>query len=227
MLYRGPMGGGAASGAVGALVASHNSAGQYLRARTTPTDPSSVYQTAVRNAVGQMAAYWATTLTAAQRTAWEVYAASVQVTNALGDPINLSGIAMFIRCNVPRLQSGMSVVAAGPGTPTLGNFGGGTLAVGASASSGTLTYSATEDWNGSGSTTSGILLYASKPQSPAVNFFKGPYRYVGRANSSTGSSTFTLPFNSGPTGQKTFWQARVSRPDGRLTTAFRGYSTSP
>lgn len=227
MLYRGPMGGGAASGAVGALVASHNAGGQYLRARTTPTDPGTTFQQAVRNAVATLATIWSQTLSDAERSGWNVYAGNVSVTNRLGDSITLSGISMFIRCNTPRLQAGQAYVPAGPGTFTLGSFLGCTLTVGAASTAGTLTFNATEDWNAATPATAGILLYASTPQSPAVNFFKGPYRFVNKLNNTTGSVTVTLPYATGPSGSRIFWRAEVSRADGRLSPTFRGFSASP
>lgn len=220
MLVRGVFGGGAASGSSGSQVASHNRFGQYLRARTTPTNPGSSFQTAIRNSFRTLSTRWGSTLTAAQRSAWETYAANVPMENALGDAIFLTGINMYCRSNASRLQAGMTLIDAAPTTFNLGSLTAPTLTLQGGTTAGTLTFTAADDWNASASTITGLLLYAGRPQSPSINFFKGPFRLVGRVNSTAGTATVVMPFNNGPTTGKVFWFCRVSRSDGRLTSDF-------
>lgn len=224
MLWRGPLGQGAASGAMGAIVASHNSGGQYLRARTTPTNPASSFQTAVRNAVKTLTSRWQETLTAAQRLGWQVYADNVEVSNALGDAIHLSGIAMYVRSNVPRLQAGLTTIDAAPVQFDLGSASNVTLTLGAGTTAGTLTFDSANMFAGANNANTSLLLYSSRPQAQSINFFKGPFRLAGSVagTNTTGTATITMPFNNGDTRNRTFYQIRVSRADGRLTSTFPG-----
>lgn len=220
MLYRGPMGGGAASGKIGSHVASHNRGGQYLRARTTPTNPRSAQQTVVRNAVRVLAPLWSSTLTDSQRDNWNVYGVNVAVRNRLGDTVFLSGIAQFIRSNVSRIQAGLSIILDAPVVFDLGeapvDFA---LTAGALTTSGTLTITngSASGWNNS--TGNNLLLYVSRPQNAGVNFFNGPYRLsaVFPGGKTNGTYTFTLPFSAGPVGSLLKLKARVTLPDGRLS----------
>lgn len=224
MLWRGPMGGGAASGKVGAHVAAHNSGGQYLRARTTPTNPNTTFQQDVRNAVRTLTTRW-NTLTDEQRFGWETYGRNVTLRNRLGDQIKISGIAHYTRSNSPRFQAGLPIIDNAPGVFDLGDIFSGIDTIDVGATTGTLTFSPTADWivNATGSENS-LLLYASRPQNPSINFFKGPYRFCAEVNSqqaSTGTFTFTLPF-AGTLGlnQQIFTTSRVTRGDGRLSGSF-------
>lgn len=221
MKWRGPIGGGAASGAVGAYVASHNKGGQYLRARTTPTNPSSSFQVIVRNGVKSLSNRWQTVLTSAQRSAWSVYASNVPVLNTLGDSINLTGMNMYVRSNTPRVQGSMAIVDDAPVDFNLGSATTPTLTLGAGTSTGTLTYAAA-DFVGNANASTSMLLYTSRPQARSIIFFKGPYRFAGKIlGTATGpSATFTLPFANGGTNNIVYGQIRISRSDGRLTSTF-------
>lgn len=219
MLWRGPFGGGAAAGAQGSTVASHNRFGQYLRARTTPTNPATTQQQAVRNAVKNLTAAYQSTLTANQRTAWQTYANNVTTTNRLGDPVNLTALNMYARNNTPRQQAAQTTINDAPVVMNLGSFTTPTITLGAATFNGTLTFAAADAWVATSSSASGMLIYASRQQAPSVNFFKGPYRFAAKANSTTGSATFTLPFIAGPTTNRTFFNLRVAYTDGRLSSA--------
>ncbi len=221
MLFRGALGGGAASGKLGALVASHNSGGQYLRSRVTPTNTNTLFQQEVRNAIRTLSPQYATSLTDAERLGWEVYAENVTRRNRLGDSIKISGISTFVAFNTPRIQNGQTIITAAPTTFDLGDAGTpGTITVGANSSNGTLTYSATDDWVTGGSLNS-LYLYASRPQNNGKSFFAGPYRLATRVagGGTTGLAAFTLPFPAGGTlTQRFFFNYRIGRSDGRLSS---------
>jgi len=220
------MGGGAASGKVGAMVAAHNSGGQYVRARTTPTNPNSVQQQEVRNAVRSLSARWSTILTQDQRDGWETYAANVALTNRLGDTIHVSGIAMYTRSNVPRQQAVLPIIDDAPGTFDLGEVQGTVIIASfVEPDEGTITLNTTADWiTGATGSENSMLLYLSRPVGPAIQFFKGPYRYVTFIDSqqaTTGLWSFALPFNvQSGLGQQIYGYVRVSRGDGRLSSKF-------
>lgn len=228
---------GAYSGSVGGLTASHNKGGAYFRRRSVPTDPGSPFQVNVRSVLASLAEYWRNTLTAAERVAWDTYAANVSWIDTLGQTMFLSGINHFVRSNVPRLQNNIffgegydafsaatALVEAAPTTFNLGDaavvsvldleVGGGesNLSVGV----------------GTRPATSDLLVYASAPQDPSINFFKGPYVMVGSlagvavttvsANLASSDITpYATRYAAPAVGQRVFGFVRVTQDDGRLT----------
>jgi hypothetical protein len=225
MLWRGPHGGGAASGAIGSSVASHNTGGQYLRARTTPTNPSTPFQQEVRNAVRTLSSRW-NTLTDAQRDGWAVYAANTSFRNRLGDAIKLSGIANYTRSNVTRFQAALPIIDNAPGTFDIGDVTDATIALVVGTTTGTLTLNTTSNWITQNGSANNMAVYLSRPQNPGIGFFNGPYRLAKVINGSSGSVTpaqvISLPFSVTPgIGQIVYGQARVTRGDGRLSSAFQ------
>lgn len=225
MLWRGPHGGGAASGAAGSAVAAHNTGGQYLRARTTPTNPNSIFQQEVRNAVRTLSTRW-NNLTQDQRDGWAVYSANTSFRNRLGDTIKISGIANFVRSNTPRYQAALAFIDDAPGTFDVGDVTDAAPGFDFGTTDGTLTLSPTADWivtNGSANT---MLVYISRPQNAGINFFKGPYRFTAAINGSAAGATpaqvIALPFPVTPgLGQQLFGQIRITRGDGRLSSTFQ------
>lgn len=208
---------GAISGKVGGRVYSHNRGGAYCRAFKIPTNPQSAFQTAVRNGVSSLTTRWSGTLTIAQRTAWETYAQNVTVTNRVGAQIKLSGLNMYVRSNTPRLQAGMALVDSAPTIFDTGSQLGGSLTFTGATNFGTLTLTTGQTWTGSGAA---ALLYLSRAQNNAINFFKGPYRLAGTLNGNTAANVIALPFIAGPAGSKLFGRLIVSRSDGRLSPVF-------
>ena len=224
MLYRGPMGGGAGSGKVGALVGSHNSGGQYLRSRVTPTNTNTSFQQEVRNAIRTLSPQYATTLTATERTSWEVYAENVTRRNRLGDSIKISGISTFVAFNTPRIQAGLAIITDAPTVFDLGDAGTpATVVIGANSSAGTITFTATDEWFTGGSLNN-AFVYASRPQNVGKKFFAGPYRLAATipGGGTVTDKTFTLPFAVGGTAtQNVFFSYRIGRSDGRLSSSIQ------
>lgn len=234
MKWRGPLGGGAASGKVGAMVASRAKNTQYIRARTTPVNPRTSPQQVVRNAVKALSTAWSSTLTATQRGEWENYGLNVTVTNALGDPSHLSGINWFVGNNTPRVQAGLPLIADGPSIFDRGNpdwsviFPDATIET--NGSHGTLSLaSAITGMNG---TNGSLLFYISRPIGPAVNFFDGPYQLaavlpsVGAGSITAGNHTFNSPFTASgvASAESANYMAgvlRLDRGDGRLSSKFQ------
>lgn len=224
MLYRGPMGGGAASGRVGALVASHNSGGQYMRARTTPTNPRTDQQQGVRNALSTLSNRFATVLTDPQREGWKTQGLLGSFRNRLGDSITLSAIAAYLRANAARLQAGDGPVDDAPpvfvDTPL-------TLPVATLTAPSTisLAFDNTDDW--AGQADGHLYIYASRPQNPAVNFFNGPYRLLGAVDGITPTPpTSPASFSYDPVlfgaltaGQVVFFRYRAVSEVGQLSAA--------
>lgn len=215
-----------ASGSAGGATFAHNSGGLYMRARSIPTNPSTAFQTAVRNILSGLSQAWSATLTTAQRTAWDTYATNVPLIGPLGDSRKVGGLAMYIRCNTPRVQAGLSSIAAAPTIFTLGTFTNPTLTITASTGLISVAFTNTDLW--ASATTGALLVYSSRPQSVGINFFKGPYRLAGKIVGATVPPTspvsVTSPFTL-TAGQKVFVQIQATLPDGRLSAAFRAGGT--
>ena len=215
------------SGSIAGLVYSHNAGGLYTRARSIPTNPGSAQQTAVRNALSGLASAWANTLTTAQRAAWAVYAANVPLIGPLGNARKVSGIAQFIRSNTPRLQAGLTEVDDGPTDYTLAAFVNPTITVTAASPEFSIVFDNTDTW--ATATGGAMLVYASRPQSPGINYFKGPYQLAGKIAGATvaptSPQTLTSPFVL-TAGQQVFFRVEVTNADGRLSSPFRAAGTA-
>jgi hypothetical protein len=216
----------AVSGSIGGLVGSHNAGGQYLRARTIPVNTNTSFQQAVRSYLALLAAAWSDSLEQAQRDAWENYAAQVPITDSLGEPRNISGIAHFLRSNVPRLQAGKARVDDGPTVYTLPSFTGPVFSPEAATDTVDVAFTNSDDW--AGEVGGGMVLSASRPQGVGINYFRGPYRFMdiipGAVSPPASPFNATMPFPTA-TGDKVFFFARVFRADGRLSSPFRASST--
>lgn len=210
-----------ASGSLGGLTASHNKGGMYLRARTIPTNPSTAGQVIVRAALGTLASDWLNVLTQEQRDAWDVYAFNTPLTGPLGDPRTVSGLDMYIRSNVSRIQAGLATVDDGPVTFTLGTFTPTTLVtVLDSTQLLLLTIEPLDAW--ALQSGSGLMVYVSRPQNVTINYFKGPYQFAGLiegdATPPTSPQGIPVPFVI-TAGQKLFYRIRSTELDGRLSTS--------
>jgi len=219
-----------ASGSLAGTTFSRNKGGLYMRARATPTNPNSSFQQAVRAIMSQLSNVWSSTMTAAQRTAWETYAANTPLVDSLGESRPVTGLNMFCRYNVPALQSETisTPLLTAPTEFNLGEYTAPTIASVTAPSTMSLGFEATDAW--CDETGSNMLIYASRPQGPAINFFKGPYRFCGMvegddSSAPTSPASITLPFVVAA-GQKVFIKASVARVDGRLSSPFRGGATA-
>lgn len=208
-----------ASGSIAGLTYSHNKGGMYARARVTPTDPGSAYQTAMRNAFTAVSAAWSNTLTAIQRAAWGTYAANVAMTNRLGETIYLSGQQHYIRANSIRLQAGIPLSNSAPTTYNLGTFTTPTLGEVNENDEFNIAYTNTDDW---ASTDGGYMLaYQGLPQDSTIAYFKGPFRFMGvlpgaTALPPTSPEEFTAAFPC-VLGKLQWARLRIIQPDGRVS----------
>jgi hypothetical protein len=221
----------ALSGKVGGNVFSHNAGGAYVRTLAIPTNPNSPQQQAVRNAVAGLSNNWNNVLTPAQRAEWETYAENVKLTNRIGEQANVSGMAMFVRSNVARIQTGADIVLDGPGIFNLGSHTPPTLSNASEATQ-------TVDLNFSGALpldpwtneVGGFMFgYVSRPQNPSINFFRGPYRVafqiIGDPVPPASPDTAGVPFPI-IAGQRLFGRAVTCRADGRMSTSSFFFTTT-
>ena len=214
------------SGSVAGLTMSHNRGGYYLRQRVIPTNPGSVPQAIVRAIVASLTSAWANALTVQQRTSWDTYAENVPLMGPLGEPRNVGGLAMFVRSNVPRLQSSLPAVLDGPTIYNLGDSLPPTIiSLTAATDTFSISFDPLEDW--ANEDDAGMIFYASRGQNQSINYFKGPYRYAGKVEGDavtppTSPAAIVDPFAIA-VGQRGFLQTRVSRADGRLSNPFRTF----
>jgi hypothetical protein len=219
-------GGGVASisGSVAGTTYSRNRGGPYMRNRAIPVNPNTTYQQAVRGHMAALTSHWVETLTADQRAAWDNYALQVPLPNALGQPRNVGGIGMYVRSNVPRLQTALPRVDDAPTIFDLGVLSSpGPFTVTAATGSGSLAYDDTDEWCDEDD--SALLIYGSRGQSPSVNSFEGPYRYQQKVDgdsttppTSPETLSWVFPLSQ---GQRAYMRLRVTRADGRLSSSFR------
>lgn len=212
------------AGSIAGNVFARNRYGNYVRARTKPTNPNTDRQVAVRSALAFLTAAWSSTLTAGNRAAWDQYAANVVMTNRLGESTHLSGYNHFIRSNVQRKMSGHTVIVAGPvifelpaQDPTY------TLTGSEATQQLSNAFDVTMDW--AVETGAYIYFYQGSPQNPQRNFFDGPWRQYGWTASidpggpvSPELSAAAFPISE---TQRQWGYARISRADGRLSEPFR------
>lgn len=208
-----------ASGSLGGTVFSHNRGGQYVRQRSTPTDPNTTRQQNVRAYFTSLSQRWTNTLTVAQRLGWGVYAASVPVINRLGEQVFLTGQNHYIRGNTPRLQLGLAAVDDFPYALTLPTLSAVGVTVDATAGELDVTFDDSDLWaNQDGGR---LAVYQSPPVSATINFYKTPFQFVGTVDGNA-TTPPTSPANitslyAFQAGQKCFIQVRALTEDARLS----------
>lgn len=216
-----------ASGSMAGCTFSRNRGGPFIRARVTPVNPNSTYQQTVRSLMSQGSSLWSDTLTDAQRAAWDTYALNVPLPNRLGDPINVGGIGMYQRCNVGRLNPQEATLLRINDAPTIYDLGPYTApaiaSISAAADTLDVSFTDTDAW--ANETGAAMIIAVSRPTNPAINYFKGPYRFAEAVlgddtTAPTSPVTVTAPFPIAA-GQKVFAFVRVTRLDGRLSASFR------
>jgi len=208
-----------ASGSVGGITASRNKGGMYFRARAIPTNPNSPAQQDARTRLATFSARWTNVLTAAQRAAWNAYALSIDLTNALGDTIQASGQNAYIAANTMLDQCGGTIVDAAPGTssqPTVN------VQINEITAPNTVELDVGltgNDWAGEDGAF--LAVYNSRSTSVGRTFFKGPYQFANAIEGSsvtppTGTQSVTSPFTL-TAASNCFVRLRAVAADGRLS----------
>ena len=212
------------SGSIAGNTFARNRYGNYVRSRTKPVNPNTARQQAVRSALTFLTERWSQTLTAAQRTAWNLYAASVTMTNKLGESINLSGFNHYLRSNATLKRLSLPLVDAGPTTFELPEVDP-TLSFTASEASGDLTVAYDDTMAWCDEDEAFMFIYQGSPQNAQCNFFGGPWRYADKVEGDQASPPSTPATVAGVFAitelQKQWIYARIQRADGRISEPFR------
>jgi hypothetical protein len=140
-------------------------------------------------------------------------------------------MAMFVRSNVARIQTGADIVLDGPGIFNLGSHTPPTLS---NASEATQTVDLNfgaglplDPWTNE---VGGFMFgYVSRPQNPTINYFRGPYRVafqiIGDPVPPGSPDTAGVPFPI-IAGQRLFGRAVTCRADGRMSTSSFFFTTT-
>lgn len=127
------------SGKLNGSVMSKNKSGHYIRTKTTPSNPQTSFQTAVRNSLASIAQAWRG-LTDTQRKSWNTVVDQFQRTNIFGDSFKLSGIALYSRLNRNLDTIGSTRIATPPSPEAVSFFTGLSAIVDNSATTMELTF---------------------------------------------------------------------------------------
>lgn len=211
-------------GSIAGNVYSRNRYGAYARARTVPVNPNTSLQQEVRSALSALTARWSSTLTSAQRTAWNLYGSSVEMTNKLGETIHLSGFNHFIRSNQFLERFNLTQVDAGPvifELPAADPL----FSVTASEATQIVSYTFDTTLSWANEDNGWLILEMGSPQNAQRNFFAGPWRYVAAVAGAAAGPPVSPAAPGAPfaiaEGQRIWTYARILRADGRLSEPFR------
>jgi hypothetical protein len=97
-------------GKVGGTIFSRNKGGAYAKNRVIPSNPQTSEQQAVRAVFGFISSSWRT-LPAAFRSSWDSLANQLSFQNAVGDAVNISGLALYQKFNGNLNTLGQSLIA--------------------------------------------------------------------------------------------------------------------
>lgn len=212
------------SGSIGGTTWSHNRFGAYKRNRSIPVNPRTDIQVAVRNRVRNLSIIWAEDLTQGQRDAWSLYAANVPWQNRLGQTVQLTGLNMYIRSNVPIQTAGIARQDTAPTVFTLAAAEE-ALVVTASEATQILTVGFQEGGGWSDVDDGFQSVALGIPQNPGIVFFNGPWRLAPPMLGDTAIGLTTPQELAAPfpfaEGQRLWVQTRIGLPDGRLSNFAR------
>lgn len=211
-------------GSIAGTVFSRNRYGNYARGRTVPVNPNSDRQQAVKNIMADLVNAWSQILTPADRALWGTYAAATNFVNKLGETITLTGYNHFVRSNIARQSSGLSVITSGPTElilpPTDGDFD---TAVSEASQLVTVTFDDAKAWCSEDSAC--MSIHQGVPKNSATSFYGNHFRHLGILNGSSASpiaspQTIAVDFEVAE-NQKDWFFGRIQRADGRLSIPFR------
>jgi hypothetical protein len=217
----------AASGSIAGVVYSRSAQGMYTRARAVPVNPNSTRQQIMRMYLDTAVTFWTETLTEPERESWRVYAANVAMTDRLGASMFLSGQQQWTRSATMWLLKGgdLADIATAPAIFDTGDPG--TLILLGALTTGVITLGIAGAPAWAADADAAIFGFVGNPQNPSVNFYKGPFRFMGviPGNATPITSAAFDADNATPpvalaVGQRIWVRVRVIYPDGRLTQAF-------
>jgi hypothetical protein len=159
-------------GKINGSVHSRNRAGAYMRNKVTPVNPSTTFQTNVRNRLAARSQAWRG-LSQAQRNAWNAAVGNFKKTNVFGQLRTPSGINLYSRLNLNLINIGEAAITDPPLPVAVDSFT--SLALAASVGGGTITATFTPVIAADHK----VIMETTEPLSPGINFVKSQYRQIG------------------------------------------------
>lgn len=191
-------------------VASRNRYGDYFRNKTTPINPRTAYQTAVRAVFAMFSSAWLS-LTQAQVAAWNAASANFPFTDIFGDTLFLSGNSLFVKLNTNIKNAGGTQIDDPPEKVAVPGITSVTLT--ASNVSGTVTISAAFTTSSTPGANNTIIAYATPGVSSGKTYVKNLYRLMAGNISTTSpavlSTDYTARFGDPVVGSKVFVRLAV------------------
>lgn len=188
------------SGSFAGTTSSRNRFGQYVRSRSTPVNPNSGAQAAVRARLGSNAIAWRA-LTDDQRAGWESLGQLISRTDSLGQAYTLNGFSAYCLVNNNKLAVGDAVVAAAPAITAPLNVVTCTLTL--TSASFSVAYTATPL-----AANTRLQIFAS-PQRSTGRSFEADYRLIASTAAAAASphnllAAYTARFGAPVTGNRIF-----------------------
>lgn len=160
------------SGKLGGHVYSKNRGGNYVRTKTTPTNPQTAFQSDVRTSFTSISQSWRA-LTAAQQAAWNTAVANFKTTDIFGSLRTPSGSNLYMRLNRNLHTVGVAIISVPPAPATTASPLSITAAAAAGAATFTVAFTPTPVPAGYA-----MVIRATAQQSPGKSFLKNQYRVV-------------------------------------------------
>lgn len=207
------------AGSIGGLVLYKNGTQFCGRSRSRPTIVRSNASNVPKNLISVLSIFWEQPLTDAQRIAWGNYAYNTPLSDAYSNPRFIPGYAHYMRSNRPRLQHGLARVDDGPTTFGIPTYTLPTFACNFLARTVTVSVTNTDQW--ATETGAALLLWISRPTSPARQRPPETYQPLGRIDGdpTTPPTSQVFSFPSWiPIKPVFFWiRSSCSLADGRLS----------
>ena len=188
------------SGSIGNTTFSRNRNGQYIRQRSTPTQPRTVAQVAQRARLTTAAAAWRG-LTAAQMAGWAAFGNSFTVVNSLGQSNHMTGLQAYTKVNTVNALNGDAQVSVPPALPVFLP----PTTTGITVTAGTQVLEVNGASPAAGTK---FMMYAAAQTSAGVSF-QGNYKWLATFTTATGSefvitTAYTAAFGALIIGKKVF-----------------------
>jgi hypothetical protein len=206
-----------ASGSIGGVTYSHNRYGLYTRARKTPTNPNSTAQIEARNRLAYFSTKW-TLLSGVNRLLWAQWAAAVAKIDKMGQSIFITGKDWYVGLNSQRMLAGVAELSVPSSIYEYSQMTLPGATVSASTDEVSVTFTNTNPWAGA---VGGFLnVFRGRIVAPGINFYRGPWRYIGSVFGDSSPPTVPAEFELGlniVANQAMFFRFVAQTADGRPT----------
>lgn len=181
---------GAISGSIGSTTYSRNRFGPYMRNKAIPTNPNTQRQDLFRSQFSSLVTRFKEVLTSAQVSGWSIFSKNSPKTDSLGSSYTPTAINSYVSINSLLLLAGLSVIDDAPaisGMTNPINYDSTGFAI--SEATQILTITAAADISGFDPSLDDdiLLLFQGLPKNPNVNYFGGPFRFIGMIQGNNGA----------------------------------------